>query len=81
MMDMDGMMGGGMWAWLAWIVLFLVIVAAILVGSVLVARSLWRRDGSTQTQRNEAVEILKQRYARGEIDRDEFDERRRVLEG
>ena len=28
-----------------------------------------------------AVDILRERFARGEIDRTEFDERRRVLEG
>jgi mono/diheme cytochrome c family protein len=79
MMDMDGMMGGGMWSWVAWMALFLVVVAAIIAGSVLVARSLWRRGGSRQNRRGEALAILEQRYARGEIDRDEFDERRRAI--
>jgi putative membrane protein len=80
MMDMDGMMGGGMWSWLAWIALFFVILAAIAIVSIFVARSLWKRgDGSRSTRRDGALEILKERYARGEIDRDEFEERRQLL--
>ncbi|MDQ4145805.1 MAG: c-type cytochrome [Actinomycetota bacterium] len=77
MMDMDGMMGGGMWAWMA---LFLVIVAAVVVAAALVARAIWRRgDGGERRSQSVALDILKERYARGEIDRDEFEERRRVI--
>jgi putative membrane protein len=82
MMDMDGMMDGGMWSWLAWIVLFLVVLAAIVIASIFITRSLWKRgDGSPSSHRETALDILKERYARGEIDRDEYDERRRTLQG
>lgn len=81
MMDMDGMMGGGMWAWLLWTALFLVVVAAIVIGSVFITRALWRRgDSAGRPKDNAALDILKERYARGEIDRDEFEERRRALQ-
>jgi putative membrane protein len=81
MMDMDGMMDGGMWSWLAWIVLFLVVFAAVLIASIFVTRSLWKRgDGSASSDRHAALDILKERYARGEIDRDEYEERRSVLD-
>jgi putative membrane protein len=30
---------------------------------------------------NTSLDILKERFARGEIDKDEFEERRKVLEG
>jgi putative membrane protein len=81
MMDMDGM-DVGMWSWLAWVVLFLVVVAAIVIASIFVTRSLLRRgDGSPSWRRDAALDILKERYARGEIDRDEYEERRRTLEG
>jgi putative membrane protein len=82
MMDMDGMMDGGMWSWLAWIVLFLVVLAAIVIASIFVTRSLWKRgDGAPSSRRDAALDILKERYARGEIDRNEYKERRKVLNG
>lgn len=37
------------------------------------------RPGDTRSGGPTAVEILEERFARGEIDHDEFDERRRLL--
>lgn len=81
MMDMDGMMDGGMWSWLAWIVLFLVVLAAVVIASIFVIRSLWKRGDSSASRRNAALDVLNERYARGEIDRNEYEERRRILQG
>ncbi|MBA2425986.1 MAG: c-type cytochrome [Actinobacteria bacterium] len=68
MMGMDGMMDGGMWSWLAWIALFLVVLAGFIIASVFVTRALWKRgDGRSSSPRDAALEILKERYARGEI--------------
>ena len=68
MMDTDGMMDGGMWYWLAWIALFLVVLSWIIIASVFVTRALWKRgDGRSSSPRDAALEILKERYARGEI--------------
>ncbi len=75
MMDMDGMMGGGV-GWLVGAVLLLVIVASLVMALVLVARKPWSRGASGGS----ALDILKERYARGEIDRDEYEERRRALQ-
>lgn len=81
MMDMNGMMGGGMWAWLLWAAVLLVVVAAVLIGSVVAARALWRRSaGPPGAGEKAALGILKERYARGEIDRDNYEERRRALQ-
>ena len=72
----DGGWGGGLFAilfglfWLAFWVVLIVIAIRVL--------STMRRDSSP---RSDALSILEQRYARGEIDRDEFLERKKVLIG
>ena len=51
----------------------------LIVGTILLLRVL-RRDPQPGAPAVEtALDILKKRYARGEIDKDEFEERRRVL--
>lgn len=77
----DGWMGTGMM--LLWILFFAVIV----LGAVLVVRALLKpkdgadRDGPPEPLEGpSAVDILNERYARGQIDRDEFEERRRILD-
>ncbi len=76
---MDGMMGGGMWSWLLWSVLFLVVLAAVVIASIFFVRSVWRKGESGGAPGGRALEILQERYARGEIDRDEYDEKREHL--
>ena len=57
--------------------------AAVITLVVLLVR--WLAGlGTTREQRpykSTAIEILEERFARGEIDREEFEERRRVLSG
>ena len=67
----------GPWMLLVW----LLFLALIVAGAVLVVRAFWDRSGSGQAWKGdrEALRILEERYARGEIDREEFEERRRVL--
>jgi putative membrane protein len=71
-MMMDGC-GGGM---LLWTLLLLLLV----VGGVWLAVRAFRDDGGSGADGDSsALRILEDRFARGEIDRDEFDERRRTL--
>lgn len=78
---MDGMMDGGMWSWLAWTALLLVLMAVIVIGAIFIIRSPWNRSGSGRgSRKGAALDILKERFARGEIDRDEFEERRQLLD-
>lgn len=56
--------------------LLLVVVCAVIVAAV--AAMFW---GRRPPQRSRAVEILEERYARGEIDRVELEQRRRDLTG
>ena len=77
--DMGTMMGwGGGWGFLGalhmllwWVLIILGIVVLVkwLVGS--------KRDASMPSDR--ALEILRERYAGGEIDKDEFDKRKTDL--
>ncbi|MGH2655456.1 MAG: SHOCT domain-containing protein [Actinomycetota bacterium] len=63
--------------------LWLVFLGAIVVGAILLVRALWARGGSDRREGpsspGDALRILEERYARGEIDDREFEERRRLL--
>lgn len=71
------------WMWGAWglvmmlgtVAFWVVFIAALVVG----VRWLTRVAGGGR--RDRALDILRERYARGEIDREEFEARRRDLGG
>lgn len=72
MMD-GGMMGGGMGIWMliGWLVPILVLVGL----GVLVVWAIRKLAGDSRTARSgddDALEVARHRYARGEIDREEF---------
>ena len=76
------MMGGGMGHWLWGPLMMILAVAAIVSIVVLVVR--WMggsaAGGGTHGPTTKSpVDILKERYARGEIDTKEFEERRKAL--
>jgi len=50
---------------------------ALIVGGVLMVKWLMGQGGASRG--DSALEILKKRYARGEINKEEFDERKRDL--
>jgi putative membrane protein len=69
----------GWWSFGVMLVM-LVFLALVVVGIVFVVRSF--SDGERTTHRsggNRALDILDERFARGELDREEYEERRRVL--
>ena len=70
-----GMMGFSMISMsLFWILL--------IVAIVLLVKSLWSSDTkSGQKWEKTALDILKERYVRGEIDKTEFDQKKSDLEG
>jgi putative membrane protein len=73
-------------SWEAWImfVLMVVIVVAVVVGVVYLVRALsaGTTSGSVVPNAGESArDILKRRYARGEIDRAEYQEKLKDLEG
>lgn len=80
MQGMGGMMNGwgGMWfGWLFW----LVILALIIWGVVtIVNNSRPRDDRRNLPPAHNALDILKKRYARGEITREQFEQMKRDIE-
>lgn len=59
--------GGGM-MWIFWILILIALVWFVVFAA--------RQAGGSQKREKSALEILKERYARGEIDRDEFKQMR-----
>lgn len=73
MMDDYGYgMGYGMWFFglIFWIL--------IIVGLVLLIKYLWEGGGAKRGEES-ALEILKKKYARGEISKEEFEEKKKDL--
>lgn len=76
------MMGWGFgWPGMIFGPIFMIVsLAVVIAGAVLLVR--WFAgplQGPVSQQRDTPLDILKERYARGEIDKDEFEERRRIL--
>ena len=69
-----------MWWWGPWHMLMpLVILGLIVAGIVFLVRHLW--PGSSAPHRRSALDVLDDRYARGEIDREEYMKRRSDISG
>jgi putative membrane protein len=81
-----GMMGPGMMgAWGAaanpwWGIAMMVFWAAIIAGVVLLVVWGVRQLGSGGSVSREPLDILKERYARGELTREQYEQMRRVLQ-
>ena len=77
----QGMMGGWGTGWFHGI--FMIgFWALVIAGLIFLIRFLiqsTKRDGNSQTGSSRAMDILKERYAMGEINKEEFEEKKRVL--
>ena len=70
--------GGGGFGMIFGIIVMIVVIAAIVAVIVLLVR--WLAPGPAQRTGKSALDILEERFARGEIDAQEFQDRRRTLE-
>ena len=81
----DSPMGHGMMSGLGWLGMIIMVIFWILVivGLILLIKWLWlqTQTGSsvTSSRSSSALEILKERYARGEIDKNEFEDKKKDL--
>lgn len=66
-----GMGFGGLWMVLLW--------GVLIVGVIVLAKFLWR-GSKTRSEPSKALQILEERYARGEINREEFEHKKRDLD-
>ena len=77
-----GMMGPWGMGWFGFIFVILIVILVI-VGLIFLIPRLkqnYKSDGvETSNGKSNALEILKARYARGEIDRSEFEEKKKDL--
>ena len=76
-----GMMGGYGAGWFGGIVM-IVFWILILVGLIFLIKWLIQsigRDKATGSSRNRSLDILKERYAKGEIDKQEFESKKKDL--
>ncbi len=71
-----GMMGGG-WGILMMMISMVVFWGIIIVGIVLLVRFVFPQSGLKVSE--DAQEILKRRYARGEIGKEEFEAKKRDI--
>jgi putative membrane protein len=73
--------GFGYWGgWAGWLgpILSMIFFAIIIIGIVFLVRWLVIHNGSTY-RGDSSLEILKMRYAKGDINREEFEEKRKNL--
>lgn len=75
-MDCACAMGIGGW-WMMFIPA--VFWAAVIIGGIVLVRRLWGGSSLAEGSGSSALRILEERFAKGEIDRDEFKERREDL--
>ena len=71
-MNYDGHFFAGGFMWVFWVL--------IIIGIFFVFQSKSKTNSGSSSDKETPMDILKKRYARGEIDEDEFNRRRKDLE-
>jgi putative membrane protein len=80
MMDGMGMVGMMLWGFFSFL-FALVVLFLFVLGAAYAVKRVWGQRSSTMTAGDEsALDMLKKRYARGEISRDEFERVKKEIE-
>ena len=76
------MWDGGWWMFLGplWMIVFVAAIVAVVVLLVRWIGGSGHMTAHSQPPARTPIDILRERFARGEIDKEEFEERRRVLD-
>ena len=77
-----GMMEGGYGMGWIWTIIMFAFLIAVIMGLIFLIRWLaitMRTGGQSARSEDSALEILKRRYARGEINKEEFEEKKKDL--
>ena len=73
-----GMMGWGVMGWIGPVMMF-VFWAVVIIAPIFLVRWIAASTGGRTKAEDSALEILKKRYARGEIGKEEFEARKKDL--
>jgi putative membrane protein len=73
---MMGWYGSGGWVWMT---IVIVVFLAVVIGGVVWVVRQFRLPSTTSDQGASAIKILEERFARGEIDKGELDQRKAAL--
>ncbi|MDA8345958.1 MAG: SHOCT domain-containing protein [Thermaerobacter sp.] len=69
---------GGAWAWLGPLMM-IVFWVLVIGGIVLILKAWWQPQARSGQPLDTAMDLLRERYARGELSREQFEEMRRDL--
>ncbi len=73
----NGIMGSGMGIWMLMSIIFWILLIAGII--LLVVWVVQKAAGGESRSEESALEILKKRYARGKVSKEEFEEKKRDL--
>ncbi|HLS06527.1 MAG TPA: SHOCT domain-containing protein [Bacillota bacterium] len=71
-----GTMMGFNWLW----ILLIVLIIAIAIGALILLLKITRENRQIASERIQALNILNERYAKGEISEEEYHQKRKTLE-
>ena len=69
---------GSYWSWIPMSVIMFLVLAALIAGGIVLARRL--RPRNRDDSATDALWVLRQRFARGEIDEEEYNHKRDQLQ-